>query len=317
MHALILGGSGFFGKSILDAYKKGLLNSLSINKISILSRRATDLKITHPQLLDSSIHLIDADLMTCDALPYADIVIHAAASADAVRYELYPEQERENIILSVQNFCELARIYCRKSKILFVSSGAVYGNYIHEIENIGEDYLFGNDEEIDLSKYIYTKAKRECEVRFQELGSSGFKVSIARCFAFVGKYLPRDRHFAIGNFIRDGLNEEPVVVNATSQVYRSYMHADDLVLWLMKIASASNENTPIFNVGSDESISIQELGYKIAKYFNVEYVVAPITNSHIHRYVPSIERAKSELGLTLHMNLDQAIHETIKSIRVV
>lgn len=313
---LVIGGSGFFGKSILDAYKKGILKNLDINKISILSRQASDLKITHPQLLDSSIHLIDADLMKCEELPYADLVIHAAATADAARYELYPEQERKNILLSMQRFCELAHTYCRESKILYISSGAVYGKYPHEIKNISEDFLFGSDEETAPSKYIYTNAKRECEVMVKELGSAGFKVSIARCFAFVGKHLPRDKHFAIGNFIRDGLNKVPVVVNASSLVYRSYMHSDDLAFWLMKIASAADENAPVFNVGSDEPISIQELGCKIADYFNVESVVAPITNSLINRYVPSIEKAKTELDLTLQLNLDRAIYETIKSIKV-
>jgi dTDP-glucose 4,6-dehydratase len=127
--------------------------------------------------------------------------------------------------------------------------------------------------------------------------------------------LPRDQHFAIGNFIRDGLNQEPVVVKATSPVYRSYMHAHDLASWLMTIAFAANPSAPIFNVGSDESISIQELGQKIARYFGVGSIVSPINNGNINRYVPSIAKAKKELRLTLKMNLDQAIDATIKSIK--
>ncbi len=316
-HALILGGSGFFGKSILEAYKKGLLRQQGIDKISIVSRRASNLKTSHPDLLDQSIHLFDADVTNCDTLPSADLIIHAAASADAARYALHPEEEKKNILYGVRHFCDLARTIFQDSKIVFVSSGAVYGAYPPEIQRIDEDYVFNSEDQIEESKHIYASAKQECEVLIERLGSTGLDVSIARCFAFVGKYLPRDQHFAIGNFIRDGLNNQPVVVTASSPVYRSYMHADDLARWLVEIGFAANPGVPIFNVGSDESISIQQLGKKIAHYFNVKSIIASPDNRLINRYVPSIAKAKQELGLTLQMNLDQAIDATIKSIKAV
>ena len=140
-------------------------------------------------------------------------------------------------------------------------------------------------------------------------------VSIARCFAFVGKYLPRDQHFAIGNFIQNGLNKMPIEVKASSLVYRSYMDADDLARWLMVIALSADSSSKVFNVGSDDAISIQELAQKVAQYFDVDVNLAPINSKNISRYVPSISKAKNQLGLTLGMNLDQSIEATINSIR--
>lgn len=314
-HALILGGSGFFGKSILDAYKRGLLREQDINQITIVSRHATDLNNLHPELIGPSVRLINADLLSWDALPSADLVVHAAASTDAARYALYPEEERHNILQGISHFCKIARSCLQKSKILYVSSGAVYGDYPHDIEHITEDYPMLAGDRIVSDKRIYTLAKRECEGLIQSLGADGFEVSIARCFAFVGKYLPRDQHFAIGNFIRDGLNRRPIEVKATSLVFRSYMHGDDLSQWLMKIASASSQSAPVFNVGSDEAISIQDLGCKLANLFGVEASLAAVNSENINRYVPSIDKAKSQLGLKLKKNLDESITATVNSIK--
>ena len=51
---LIIGGSGFFGKSILDAYKRGLLDQWGITSVKVLARNATALEHTNPELSDTT-----------------------------------------------------------------------------------------------------------------------------------------------------------------------------------------------------------------------------------------------------------------------
>jgi dTDP-glucose 4,6-dehydratase len=312
---LVIGGSGFFGKSILDAYRRGLLEPWRISSISVLARHASLLKQSVPDLLGADIVLIDVDITRCIILPLADYVIHAAASTDAARYLSQPKDERSNIIAATTNYCQLAKQFNRDSKIVYVSSGAVYGQQKPSLYALEESDASGAIELLDSSKQDYAAAKRDSEKSIIELGEDGLSVGIARCFAFLGEYLPRDQHFAIGNFIRDGLSGNAITVKAQHEVFRSYMYADDLVIWLMTIAENANFNCPIFNVGSDKPIEMRELAKKVAKLFNVQVASPPLlANSKVDRYIPSLEKAMNQLNLKLRYSLDEALNLTVKQL---
>ncbi|BEI38375.1 NAD(P)-dependent oxidoreductase [Polynucleobacter sp. HIN8] len=310
----MIGGSGFFGKSILDAYNRGLLDSWEIRSIKIIARQASYLRKTDPSLIGPNIELIDQDISSCKILPPANYVIHAAASTDATRYVSMAKEEKENILSATLNYCQLAKEFHKESKIVYVSSGAVYGKQPANVNKIAENYDFGLIENLEPVKQNYAAAKRDGEKYVQALGALGYKVSIARCFSFIGHYLPLNQHFAIGNFIRDGLKGKSIVVNARHQVIRSYMYADDLVIWLMTIANIGNSACPIYNVGSSEIIEIRELAKMIAEKFNVEVITHPtLIQSQVDRYIPSIEKAITQLNISLKYNLDSALNLTIKS----
>jgi dTDP-glucose 4,6-dehydratase len=314
---LIIGGSGFFGKSILDAYRRGLLTQWNIDSIVVIARSASNLRKTAPELMHPSVELLDANIATCRSLPTADYVIHAAASADIRNYITQPLEERRNIQMGSSNYCELASQFHRDSKILYISSGAVYGQQPKELMGVPEDYPFQSIEAMATSKQDYAAAKRDSEVLVANLGEKGLNVAIARCFAFVGPYLPLDQHFAIGNFIQNGMKGESIKLNAPYPVYRSYMYSDDLVLWLMTIAENASPSIPCFNVGSDEAVSVMELANKIATKFNVSVMYPNQIDNPTDRYIPSVAKAKRDLGLELGFTLDQAIDETVKNLRVI
>ena len=313
---LVIGGSGFFGKSILDAYGRGLLNCWDIDSISVLARNATSLSMQFPELIDDSIKLINCDIATCHELPFADFVIHAAASTDVANYLARPEVEKKNIQAGTYNYCKLAEKFHRNSRIVYCSSGAVYGQQPADLEYLSEEFDCGSVDEMSPVKRDYAAAKRDAEKAIRTLGSQGGAVSIARCFAFVGKYLPRDQHFAIGNFIQDGLMGRPINVKATLPVYRSYMHADDLVHWLMTICRSANPLCPIYNVGSDKALTVGELADLVAQRFCVDVNKVEFSGKGVDRYVPSITKAKNVLGLQLSIDATGALDKTISAIRM-
>jgi nucleoside-diphosphate-sugar epimerase len=312
---LLIGGTGFFGKSFLDSFQRGDLNAWGIDKVIAMSRSADQLKQAAPQLLDPRVELINADIGTVNSLPAADYVVHAAASTDARNYLSRPESERKNIQAGVLNYCRLAPKFHKNSKIVYVSSGAVYGVQPKEIGFLSEDAPTISLEDMPEHKRDYAMAKRDAEEAIFQLSKEHeMNASIARCFAFVGPWLPRDQHFAIGNFIEDGLQGRPIQVKATYPVYRSYMHSDDLVTWLMTMAANADTQCEAFNVGSDHAVDMGELARLVAKQLNAQAVIPLHIKTIYDRYIPSVQKARSKLGLDLKLDLPNAIRSTIDSI---
>jgi len=291
---LVIGGTGFFGKSIIDSFKRGLLNEFNITKILVLARNTDKFKLEFPELNFKGIDLINGDISSMTSLPEADFVIHAATSTNMNDYiDICNNVGKNNIEKAVTNYCSLASKYHIKSKILYCSSGAVYGKQPLNIEKIDEDFIFQQDlSELSIEKQNYCLGKRFAEKEIINLGNSGLSVSITRCFAFSGKYLPKDQHYAYGNFIGQAEKGEIVTVKTNGIVYRSYLGADELVMSLMKILQVSSINCPIYNVGSDVSKKLHEIAEEIAMEYGVECQYNITNNNVVDRYVPDINKLK-------------------------
>lgn len=294
-------------------FRRRQLEEFAIERITVMARAAGILRHQHPQLLVQGVELLDSDITTCNTLPKADFILHAAASTDARNYLARPQEERRNIQAGTLNFCALAERFCRDSRVVYASSGAVYGQQPAALAEVPEDYAGGALSEMSPEKHDYAAAKRDGELAVSALGKAGLSVSVARCFAFVGPFLPRNQHFAIGNFIEDGLRGRPISVSARHSVIRSYMHADDLVRWLLLLAGLASNECPVMNVGSDQGILIGDLAKMVARYFSVAAEVPELSSDRVDRYVPSIERARTA-GLHLHFDLKSALDRTVQSI---
>ena len=310
----ITGGTGFFGCWLLETFawaneKLGLGASALV-----LTRDPEAFRKKAPHLAaNSAIGLHPGDVRSFD-FPAGQFshVIHAATEASAKLNEEQPLLMFDTIVEGTRRTLEFARQSGAKT-FLLASSGAVYGRQPSEMTHIPEDYAGSPD--LSRAQSAYGEGKRAAEMLCTLYARQhGLRPKIARCFAFVGPYLPLDAHFAIGNFIRDGLRGGPIQVNGDGKPFRSYLYAADLAIWLWTIL-LKGEPCRAYNVGSEEDIQVGDLARIVAAAFGSEIKARiarePVTDRPAERYVPSTRRAREELRLKQTIVLEEAIRRTI------
>lgn len=309
----ITGATGFFGKWLLESFMY-VNERLSLNAAVVaLSRNPVTFLKEFPFFKNSAISFIKGDVQTFDS-PSGDFhfIIHAATDADAQKNIENPLLMLETITTGTKRVLEFGREKSIES-FLLTSSGAIYGKQPSAVTHIKENEGYVID--INNPVAAYAEGKRLAEL-YCSIYHSYYQlpVKIARCFAFVGPYLPLNKHFAIGNFILNALKKEDIIIKGDGTPYRSYLYASDTIIWLWTILLKGKDNTP-YNVGSDEDLGLVEIAHVIKKLqpgIEVQVLTAPDKNKPAERYVPDIDLAKQTLGLGVKINLKEAIEKTLR-----
>jgi nucleoside-diphosphate-sugar epimerase len=310
----ITGGTGFFGVWLLESFvwANDILN-LGATAV-VLTRHPDAFNKKAPHLAHHpAIQLYQGDVRTFE-FPDGEFShhIHAATESSATLNDENPLLMLDTIVQGTRHALEFAR-QCGAQKFLLTSSGAVYGKQPPEMTHIPEEYV-GAPDSTD-PRAAYGEGKRVAELLCASYAKLfGIQTKIARCFAFVGPYLPLDIHFAIGNFIRDGLRGGPIEVKGDGTPYRSYLYAADLTIWLWTILFRGQTARP-YNVGSAESLTIADLAERVSHVFTpqVEVQIAKVAQSGqpTERYVPDVTRAAKELNIHQWITPAESLQRTI------
>jgi nucleoside-diphosphate-sugar epimerase len=309
----ITGGTGFFGCWLLESFSH-INRNLRLNAhATVLTRDSAAFARKCPHLAsDESLSFITGDVRgftfnDCDFT----YIIHAATEASAKQAAEHPFEMLTTIIDGTARVLDFAKNHGAR-KLLLTSSGAVYGKQPTSLTHVSEEYLGGPDPVDPASVYAEGKRISEQMCALQSTHSS-IEIKIARCFAFVGPHLPLDAHFAIGNFIGDVLAGRPIKINGDGTARRSYLYASDLAIWLWTMLFQALSMTPV-NVGSAHDLSILELAQAVVQSLNASTEIqigkSPAPGAAIARYVPSVDRARTMLGLSQTVSLQEAIRRT-------
>ena len=308
----ITGGTGFFGIWLLESFCHAN-DQLGLQATATVLTRSPDAFLHKAQHLANrpDLRFITGDVRT---FPFPDasfpFVIHAGTTSGA---PVEPDEMFATIVDGTRRVLDFAASHGTR-KLLFVSSGAVYGRHPPDLTHIPEGYA-GAPDPLDPAS-AYGEGKRAAELLCVLAGQKhGFETKIARCFAFVGPHLPLDVHFAIGNFIRDALAGGPVTVAGDGTPYRSYLYAADLTIWLWTILlRGSNGNA--CNVGSEAGLPISQVARAVCDNLTpppaLHIALTPKPDQPPFRYVPSTQKARTELGLRETLGLNEAIRRTLR-----
>jgi dTDP-glucose 4,6-dehydratase len=308
------GGTGFIGRWMLSALADANREFELGVTVDVLTRDPDAFASRQPELAGTSgFRFVRGDVFGL-ATPEAsyDFVLHAATDASAHLNEHHPLKMFDTIVEGTRRALDFA-VACKAERFFFFSSGAVYGAQPWELTHVPETYVGAPD--LTTHRSAYGEGKRAAEMLCTIYARQhGLDIVNTRIFALLGPLLSLDIHFAAGNFIRDAMAGKTIAVEGAGRAVRSYLYAADLTAWLWTMLLRAPSGA-IYNVGSEESVSIAELAERVARLLGapgVEILGREDPGWNPGRYVPSTEKIRTELGVAPTVGLDEAIVRTAR-----
>jgi dTDP-glucose 4,6-dehydratase len=279
-------------------------------RITLLTRNSALFQRLNPQIaFDPSFSFIQGDVRDLISLnKNFDFLIHGATDVASQASSLDIFDVGYSGTRAVLDFALSSKV----KSFLLISSGAVYGKQPRDMDSIPESFLGFPNRFGSTSSYGLAKIASEW-LTLEYASIHGLHAKIARCFTFAGPYLPMDKHFAIGNFIKDACDGDLIRVNGDGKAIRTYLYAADMAVWLWKIL-LSEKPEVVYNVGGSRQVSIESLAKLVGKLINPNAKVLlrenQVSDTPPERYVPNVSIAKNTLGLLETTSLEDSILKT-------
>ncbi len=310
----ITGGTGFLGRWMLEVLARAdARHALGVAAV-VMSRDPARFAASAPHLAACpAFRFVAGDVLAPFIADGAfSHVIHAATDASADLNLNHPRKMFDTVVDGTRRALDFAADK-RPDRFLYFSSGAVYGAQPWEVTHTPEDWRGAPD--CSEAKNAYGEGKRAgemlCAIHAKQ---DRLDVVTARIYAALGPLLSLDIHFAAGNFIRDVLAGRAIRIVGSGTAVRSLLYVGDLTAWLFQ-ALLQAPRGAIYNMGSEEAVTIAELARRIAHVLGgaeVEVLGQPDPGWNPGRYVPSTATIRRELGVLQSVTLDDSIRRTAR-----
>lgn len=314
MRILITGGAGFIGSHLADACLQRGDEVLVLDDLSTGSIRNINHLKHHPQF-HYTIDSVHNRPVVAELVDHCDVVVHLAA---AVGVRLIMESPVRTIETNVHGTeVVLAQAAKKHKKVLIASTSEVYG--------LSEQVPFREDGNLVMGATNKGRWSYACSKAIDEYlalayyRERGLPVVLFRLFNTVGPRQTGRYGMVIPTLIRQALSDQPITVCGDGTQSRCFCHVRDVVSALQRLIEHPDAVGEVFNIGSDEEVTIGELAemIKVKTGSRSDIVQIPYEQAYgegfedMPRRVPSLEKIHALIGYRPSASLEEILESVI------
>src|SRR5574341_102156 len=312
--ALITGGAGFIGSHLSEAlldrgHHVTVIDDLSTGRFENIEplTRNSNFRFAIETITNTSV--MDRLVSECD------IIYHLAAAVGVLEIVSKPIHTIETNVRGTDIVLQTARRY--RKKVMIASTSEIYGKSNKAPFNEEDDSIIGATTK---SRWSYAASKALDEfLALAYYKETGLPVVIFRLFNTVG---PRQRgHYGmvIPRFVQWALTGESLQVYGDGHQTRCFCNVSDVVNAILCLADCDQAVGEVFNVGTQEEISILELAHRVLQRTGSESEITLIPYNEAYetgfedmlRRVPDVSKINQLIGWEPQKKLDQTLEEIV------
>ena len=315
IRALITGGAGFIGSHLSErllenGYSVTVIDNLSTGRLGNIEQLAPKPNFSYAIEDIRNIHVIDRLVSECD------IIFHLAAAVGVRNIIDRPINTIEVNIGGTETMLKTASRYRRR--IMIASTSEVYGKGVSFPFREDDDTLSGPTVR---SRWSYAASKAIDEfLAFAYHAEVGLPITLFRLFNTVGPRQVGQYGMVVPRFVRWALANEPIQVYGDGMQQRCFGNVYDIVSAIQRLAESESTVGQLYNIGSDEEISILELAQRIRDRADSasEIKLVPYEQAYkqpgfedFRRRVPCIEKIRGAIDWQPSTSLNETIDQII------
>ena len=314
MRVLITGGAGFIGSHLADSYlERGddvcVIDDLSTGRIENIQHLKA-----HPRF-QYNIDTLHNKPLTAELVDQCDVVFHLAAAVGVKLIVESPVRTIETNVSGTEVVLSIANK--KKKKVLVASTSEVYG--------LSTDVPFREDGNLVMGATTKGRWSYACSKAIDEFLALAYwrekklPTVIVRLFNTVGPRQTGQYGMVIPTFVKQALAGRPITVYGDGKQSRCFGYVGDVVGALIQLMDNPAAVGNVFNIGSNEEITILELAQRVKEltHSHSEIVFVPYDEAYeegfedMPRRIPDITKVRKLVGFQPKMSLDGILQSVI------